>query len=153
MNSPYGCPVYGMPPLWNWVDANHWFVAAFLILFGATLLQFGGKFYFASMALISTFGMGCILMTLLFGFIMPGSTPLWMIWVCLALCFGAGAGLGYGAYNWPKIGVFSIGSTVGAFIGTIIYIMFFSDIVSPGSVKTLKSSSSVPKLDTEAEEM
>jgi hypothetical protein len=134
MNSPYGCPVYGMPPLWNWVDANQWLVAAALILFGATLLQFGGKHYFASMALISTFGMGSILMTLLFGLVMPSSTPHWMIWICLVLCYGAGAGLGYGAYNWPKIGVFSIGSTVGGFIGTIIFIIFFSDIASPGTI-------------------
>jgi hypothetical protein len=151
MNSPYGCPVYGLPPLWNWVDANHWLVAAALILFGGSLLQFGGKHYFASMALISTFGMGSILLTLLFGLVMPSSTPHWMIWICMVLCYGAGAGLGYGAYNWPKIGVFSIGSTVGGFIGTIIFIIFFSDIANPGSLKNMKSSTQ-PQIDTQAEQ-
>lgn len=135
-----------MPPLWNWIDANLWVVSAFLILFGASLLQFGGKHYFASMAMISTFGMGAILISLLFGFVMPNSTPHWMIWICVALCFGAGAGLGYGAYNWPKVGVFTIGGTVGGFIGTIIYIIFFSEIASPGSMKTLKGSP--PPIDT-----
>lgn len=133
MNSPYGCPVYGTPALWNWIDSNVYVVAAALILFGAALLQFGSKHYFVSMAMISTFGMGSILMCLLFGFVMPHSTPHWMIWVCFGFCYGAGAGLGYGAYNWPKIGVFSIGSVVGGFIGTIIYIIFFSDIASPGT--------------------
>lgn len=139
MNSPYGCPVFGMPPIWIWVETNTYVVAAALIFFGLSLLQFGGKYYLMSMAMITTFAMGSILMTLLFGFIMPSSTPDWLIWVCLALCYGAGSGLGYGAYNWPKIGVFSIGSTVGGFIGTIIYTIFFADIISPGTLKTLKS--------------
>jgi hypothetical protein len=151
MNSPYGCPVYGLPPLWNFIDAYKWLVAAALILFGSTLLTFGGKYHFATMALIATFGMGCILITILFGSVMPNSTPHWLVWVTMLLCFGAGAGLGYGAYNWPKIGVFSIGSTVGGFIGTIIYIMFFADIVSPGTMKTLKESSA--PIDTAAEEL
>lgn len=83
--------------------------------------------------------MGCILLTLLFATIMPSSTPSWLIWVCLGLCMSAGAGLGYGAYNWPKIGVLSIGCTVGAFLGTIIYVIFFSDMGNPGSMQTVKS--------------
>ena len=73
-------------------------------------------------------------MTFLFGTIMPNSTPHWMILICLLLCFGAGAGLGYGAYNWPKIGVFSIGAVVGGCLGTLVYIIFFSDVSSPGTV-------------------
>lgn len=150
MNSPYGCPIFGTPPLWNWIDYNHYLVSAFMILFGVGLLTFGSKHYLVSMALISTFGMGCFLLAFLFGAIMPSNTPIWMVWVSIILCFGTGAGLGYGAYNWPKVGVFMIGLTVGAFIGTIIYIIFFTEF---DHAKTIKDMNKKAPIDTQAEEI
>ena len=81
---------------------------------------------------------------------MPTSTPHWMVWVSVVLCFGAGAGLGYGAYNWPKVGVFSIGLTVGAFLGTIIYIIFFTEF---NHATALKEMDKKPEIDTRAEEL
>jgi hypothetical protein len=150
MNTPYGCPIYGMPPLWNWVDYNVYLVSAFLIIFGAGLLQFGSKHYLVSMALISTFGVGFVLLSILYGVIMPATTPIWMVWVSIVLCFGTGAGFGYGAYNWPKVGVFTIGLTVGAFIGTIIYIIFFTEFNHATTIKDMNKKAPV---DTQAEEI
>jgi hypothetical protein len=40
---------------------------------------------------------------------------------------GVGAGLAYGVYNWPKVGIVCIGFAVGAFFGTIFYTVFLSE--------------------------
>ena len=126
MNSPYGCPVFGMPPVWRWIDSNHILICAILLIMGVSLLIFGGRYYLATMATISTFGMSCLLLVILYGFILPSTTPSWMVWLSIILSLAIGGGLGYAAYNWPKIGIFTIGAVVGAFFGTLLNTIFFS---------------------------
>ena len=36
--------------------------------------------------------------------------------------------MGYGAYHWPKLGVFVISLFTGSIFGTVLYTLFFSDV-------------------------
>lgn len=126
MNTPAGCPVFSMPPLWRWTSSNSILIAIVMIVLGYLLLQYGGKYFMASMCIIATFGMTCIILCVLYGLLMPSSTPQYMVWMSVFFSMGAGAGLGYGVYNWPKAGIISIGLVVGAFIGSLIYTIFLS---------------------------
>ena len=75
MNSAQGCPVFSMPPLWRWTDYYNYMVAFTLITLGALLIQFGGKYYMASMCTLAIFGKMCTLLCIMYGFILPNSTP------------------------------------------------------------------------------
>ena len=54
---------------------------------------------------------------------------------------GVGAGFSYGVYNWPKLGLVSIGLVVGAFFGSVIYTIFLSEYTG-NSELTLQDPSS-----------
>ena len=159
MNTPYGCPVFGMPPVWKWVDTNRIIICAVFLIVGGLLLSVGGKYYLATMATISTFGMTCFMLTLLYGLVLPTSTPQWLVWLSVVLCLAIGAGLGYAAYNWPKIGIFCIGSVVGAFVGTLLYAMFFSgyaqhvNTAAPGNLSHLGGVSPAEVQATELKQL
>jgi hypothetical protein len=156
MNTPYGCPVFGMPPVWRWVEQNRFLMCAVLVVVGGLLLAVGGRYYLATMATISTLGMTCLMLTLLYGLVMPTTTPEWMVWLSVFLCLALGAGLGYAAYNWPKIGIFSIGAVVGAFIGTILYSIFFSGYanhVKPAAPGNLSHLGGVTPAELQAAEL
>ena len=79
-----------------------------------------------SMCITAAFLMTCIMMCVLYGLLMPSSTPQYMVWLSLVFCIGCGAGLAYGVYNWPKLGIVVIGIVVGAFVGSVIYTLFLS---------------------------
>lgn len=128
MSSPAGCPVFSMPALWRWTDANTYVIGALLILMGALLIQFGGKYDTASLCTIASFGNTCIVMLFLYGFILPDITPMYVVWITLGMSLMIGAGAGYGVYHWPKAGVVSVGLTLGALFGSIVYILFFSTL-------------------------
>lgn len=125
MSSPHGCPAFGLPPLWKWTDQNHWLICAVLIVVGTTFLTVGGRYYLGTMAFVSTFGMSCLMLTFLYGFVLPHTTPQWLVWLSISMSICVGMGLGYGAYNWPKIGVFTIGAVVGSLIGSLFYVVIF----------------------------
>lgn len=98
MNSKHGCPIFGLTALWRWVAANKPIIGIFLLSLGVVLVEFGGKHYLASMFTISTFAMMVFLLTILFYFVLPTTTPQWLVWIVMFGCLGIGAGLGYGAY-------------------------------------------------------
>jgi hypothetical protein len=52
---------------------------------------------------------------------MPSWSPIWTVWVSLCVTLGIGAGIGYGAQRWSRIGVLFIGGWVGAFVGMLLY--------------------------------
>jgi len=128
MSSPAGCPVFGMPALWRWTDANNYLIGAVLILLGGCLIQFGGKYDTASLCIIASFGNFIVVMLFLFGVVLPDLTPLYIVWICCLMSLMIGAGAGYGVYIQPKAGLVSVGLTLGTIFGSIIYIMFLSPI-------------------------
>jgi len=80
-----------------------------------------------SMCSIACFGMTCFTLCVLYGWILPSSTPQYIVWITMGFSLGVGAGLAYGVYNWPKAGIICIGLVVGSFIGSLIYIVFLSN--------------------------
>lgn len=46
---------------------------------------------------------------------------MWTVYVFAPVCFAMGAGLGYGAAKWPKIGIAVISFTIGAIFGSLIH--------------------------------
>mmetsp|Transcript_4438 Transcript_4438/g.7558 ORF Transcript_4438/g.7558 Transcript_4438/m.7558 type:complete len:311 (+) Transcript_4438:493-1425(+) len=126
MSSQHACPIIAMPAFWRWVESNAYFVGGLLVLVGALLLQYGGKHYMASIFIISSFGQACVVLSLIFGLLMPESTPQFMVWGIVIAALLIGSGLGYGAYHWPKAGISLIGLFSGGIIGTLLYTIFFS---------------------------
>lgn len=127
MNSPSGCPVFSMPALWRWADTYAYLIGALLIVVGSCLIQFGGKYYLASIVTINTFGMMFLVLFSLFGIVMPFSTPQFIVWICVFMSIFIGLGLGLGAYQWPKFGIISIGIFAGGLLGLLFYTVCFSN--------------------------
>lgn len=125
MNSPAGCPIFGMPPLWRWVENQSIMIGLSFLIIGAFLAVLGGKYYRVTLLTISSMFMFLIMTTVVFGIIMPTNTPQFFVWIMIVALFILGLGLGYGAYNWPKFGVIIIGFFTGLLLGTIIYTIFF----------------------------
>ena len=117
MNAPEGCPIFSMPALWRWGETFQYIVAVFFIFVGLLLLQFGGKYYMASIFTINSIGMMFLTLSVLFGIILPNSTPLELVWIMVGMSAGIGLGLGYGGYRWPKFGIFTIGLFSGSLFG------------------------------------
>lgn len=93
---------------------------------GSILIQFGGKYFVHSMCTLATFGMTCSTLCVLYGFVLPASTPQYIVWITVFFSMGVGAGLGYGVYNWPKAGIVTLGFVSGSFWGTMVYVIFLS---------------------------
>lgn len=125
MSSPAGCPIFGMPPLWRWVENNSIIIGIVFILVGIYLALWGGKYYRITLLTISSMFMYIIMASVVFGIIMPTNTPQVFVWVMMVALLVVGLGLGYGAYNWPKFGVITVGFFSGLLFGTIVYTIFF----------------------------
>lgn len=98
-----------------------------LIFIGFGLIQYGGKHYLASIVTINTVGMMFLILFTLFGNVMPFSTPQFMVWICVFMSICIGLGLGFGAYQWPKFGIISIGMFAGGLLGLLFYTICFSN--------------------------
>lgn len=55
-------------------------------------------------------------------YLLPESSPIWVCWITGIISFFLGAGLGFGAAYWPRLGIFIIGCAIGALIGALIYL-------------------------------
>ena len=128
MTSSAACPVFSMPALWRWTDYNNYIIGAFLIVMGACLIQFGGKYDVASVCLVASFGKFVVIMLFLYGFVLPDITPHFMVWISVLMSMVIAAGAGFGVYLQPKAGVVSIGLVLGALFGSIFYIIFLSNM-------------------------
>jgi hypothetical protein len=118
---------------------NKILIGLFFLASGITMVEYGGKNFLISMSTISTLAMLVFLVTILFSFVLPTTTPQWLVWIVMFGCLGIGSGLGYGAYQWPKLGVIVISIFTGCIFGTVFYTAFFSDIneIREGSKMTI----------------
>ena len=84
------------------------------------MMGFGGMFPGLTLFLLTTLIFGFAQLTFLYEFLLPTQTPEWTVWLSCYLTFGLGAGLGIGAMKWTKVGVISIGATIGFVLGKLI---------------------------------
>jgi hypothetical protein len=130
MNSPYGCPVMNIGPLGQVIEKSKYVIGAPMILLGIFFLLVGGKYPTTSFLLFTTLAVGNFLLFGIFMVLLPSSyMPEWTVYVFAPVCYVMGAGLGYGAAKWPKIGIAVIAFTIG---GTIA--QFFHGAIVTGTM-------------------
>jgi hypothetical protein len=105
-----------------------------MILIGILLIQFGAKYDVISLVTIATLFTGFTVCMFINGLILPASSPQYIVWITIVMSFFIGLGAGYGVYAWPKAGVISIGASMGALLGTLIYVMFMSGMTGNAEV-------------------
>lgn len=135
MNSPHGCPVLQMGPLANVLEHYNYWIGIPLLVNGGYFLFVGGQFPEATLFAFTTLAVSLAQLFAVFIFVLPGFIPTWTVLVVYFITFGMGAGLGFGASKWPKIGNFVMGASVGALIGFFLYYMFMAGTVSGSSAK------------------
>lgn len=50
---------------------------------------------------------------------------MWLVWLTLIVSLGLGAGIGYGAQRWSRIGVLLIAVWIGGIVGSSLYVLVF----------------------------
>ena len=64
--------------------------------------------FFAGQIAIAAF-----IMILMFSQVYPNNSPMWVVWLTLMVSVGMGAGIGFAAQKWARIGVLIIGVWIG----------------------------------------
>ena len=64
---------------------------------------------------------------------LPITAPEWTVWLVFYFSVGLGAGLGAGAVKWPKVGVISLGGSLGYSLGKLLDILIIQYFVDPDS--------------------
>lgn len=122
MNSAAGCPTLSMGPLYEFMD-RYWYLVAFPMIFlGAFLLAAGGRNPRATMFFIATVTVTTAITTTLWIYVLPSTSPEWTVSIVILIALFMGGGLGFGAAYWPRLGIFTIGTMLGALIGGCIYL-------------------------------
>ena len=124
MNSPHGCPVLSTGPLGIFIQRYAYYIGAPLIIFGCYLLSVGGRFHKLTLALFTTFAVGIGSLFVLYATFFPTYFPVVSVLLVGYVTFGMGAGLGYGAAKWPRIGILIMGISLGSLFGYSIYWLF-----------------------------
>ena len=138
MNSPHACPVIASGALGRFITDYTYYLAFPAIIIGLYLFAVGGKYPEFTLALFSTLAITLSLLTVLYVAVLPYQCPSWTVWIVGFVCLGLGAGMGYGAAKWPKIGIAIMGASLGSLIGYGLYtlIMKNSEDLSGGNVGT-----------------
>lgn len=90
-----------------------------MIVAGASLLVYGGRFPTTALFVMTTALIGTILLFLVYKWL-PQYTPEWLVYIILYFAFGNGLVLGFGATLSPKVGVTACGAAFGFFLGVIV---------------------------------
>jgi hypothetical protein len=61
------------------------------------------------------------IMIIMFVFVYPSNSPLWIVWLTLVVALGMGSGIGYAAAYWSRIGILLLGTWIGGLFGAILY--------------------------------
>ena len=51
---------------------------------------------------------------------------MWVVWLTLMVSVGMGAGIGYAAQKWARVGVLFIGTWIGGILGALMYSLLFN---------------------------
>lgn len=122
MNSPFACPIMTFGPLGQFIRLAKYYLGAPMIILGGYFVSFGGRFPTTSFFLFTTIAVSNYLLFGLYMFVLPSEyLPMWSIAIFAPVCYMMGAGLGYGAAKWPKIGITVIGFTIGAIFGFLCF--------------------------------
>jgi hypothetical protein len=125
MVSKNACPVFSLHTLWRWGEYYKHVIGLLMLLTGFLLLMCGGRNYKLVMFFTGQVTTGLFLTFLLFGAVYPGGSPFWVVWLTLFVTLGIGAGIGYAAQKWSRMGVLMLGVSCGAIGGALLYTLVF----------------------------
>jgi hypothetical protein len=104
-----------------------------MILAGASLLVYGGRFPTTALFVMTTALIGTILLFLVYKWL-PQYTPEWLVYIILYFAFSNGLVLGFGATLSPKVGVTACGAAFGFFFGVIVDLTIVTRFVTYNSI-------------------
>lgn len=133
MNSPHACPVLTTGALGKFVEQGRFFIAIPAILIGLYLVSVGGRYPTVTLALFTTIIISLALLAWLYMAVLPTGIPTWTVWITGTVCLGLGAGLGFGAARWPKIGIMTMGFSIGTWLGFQAFKLFGKGIQESGN--------------------
>lgn len=118
--SSYGCPIFEISGIYNFIVQSQYILAIIMVVIGA-LECFLGLYLLGP----SLFGIGFltgfgILLIFFAEFIIKPDSSSGLIWFCIIFCLAVGGGLGYLATSLPKIGFFGLGIWLGIVIAFIL---------------------------------
>jgi len=123
-NTKEACPVLSFRTFWEFLERYYILLGCLMVLIGGFLAFAGGRFYKATMFMAAQFGFAITLLMFLYIKVIPTHCPEWVVWLSLMVTLGIGAGIGYAAAAWARIGVLIISVWVGGVIGAILYNTF-----------------------------
>ncbi len=133
MSAKSACPIVEANSLSQFL-VNYWYIVAIpMILAGACLLVYGGRFPTTALFIMTTALTGTILLLLVYKFL-PAFTPSWLVYIIIYFAYGNGLMLGFGATMSPKVGVTACGAAFGFFIGLIIDLTIISRFTTYDSI-------------------
>lgn len=89
-------------------------------------MAMGGRFFKVTFFLTGTFTLSALILIILFAGVYPDDIPFWAVWLNLFVATGMGAGIGFAAAKWSRVGVLLIGAWIGGLLGGVLYTSVFS---------------------------
>ena len=96
-----------------------------MMMLGLFLMILGGKYYSVTMFISGQASVSSFILIIMFTSVFPVNSPIWGVWLTLMVSLGMGAGIGFAAQRWSRIGVLIIGTWIGGLFGAILYTLFF----------------------------
>lgn len=121
MNTPHACPIFSLGALGDMLEHYSQFLGLPMIVIGSYLVFLAGQFPSTTLMVFTTLSVSVAKLLALYLFVFPEFIPTWTVPFVYFVTLGMGAGLGYGAAKWPKIGIVVMGLSMGSLIGFIIY--------------------------------
>jgi hypothetical protein len=129
MLSQDGCPIVYAGSLHQYMEHYQYLVGANCMLIGFGMMVFGGMMPGLAICSLTTLIYAVALILLIYQRLLPATAPEWTVWLVFYFAVGFGAGLGVGAVKWPKVGVLSLGASLGYSVGRLIDILIIQYFV------------------------
>jgi hypothetical protein len=117
--------MFSLHTLWRWATYYKHVIGLLMLAMGFLLLMCGGRNYKLVMFFAGQFSTSLFLTVVLFATVYPGASPYWVVWLTLFVTLGIGAGVGYAAQKWSRMGVLILGVSCGAIGGALLYTLIF----------------------------
>ena len=115
--------------IWDYFGKYKWLFAVVMFGIGVFLLLWGGVYVKVTIFIFVFMTVVALIWILLYGLILPDSTPEWVGWIVLVASVAAGLFAAFYMMCWMKLGVFLLACWVGGCGGSMLYDAIVSHIV------------------------
>ena len=119
----------GKNAMWDYFGKYKWLFAIAMFGIGVFLLLWGGKYVKVTVFIFVFLTVVALIWILLYGLILPDSTPDWVGWIVLVASIAAGLFAAFYMMCWMKLGVFLLACWMGGMGGSMLYDAIVSHIV------------------------